>query len=83
MMSRHDKWIKLFSEFAGGHQATCPNCGSHKLKDGYIEIDKKRGWGAFWCEDCKEGLALSRVNLIDETLRQTIIPVLPDNLKFV
>ena len=83
MVSKHYNWIKLFSKFAGGHQVTCPNCGSHRLKDGYIEFGKQRGWGAFWCEECKEALALSRVNLVDEDLRKKIMPTLPDDLKFI
>lgn len=83
IVSKHDNWIKIFSKFAGGHQITCPNCGSHRLKDSYIELGEQRGWGAFWCEDCKEGLVLSRVNLIDKTLRQKIVSALPDDLKFI
>ena len=82
-MSRHDKWIKLLSDFARGHKVTCPNCGSYRLKDAYIELGEHRGWGAWWCEDCKEGLALSRVNLIDDTLRSKIMPSIPNDLKFV
>lgn len=82
---RRKKWFETFADFVDGVTVTCPNCGSHKLKDNYIELNKIEhiGWGAFWCEDCKEGLVLSRVNLIDETLRKKIIPILPDDLKFI
>ena len=80
-MSRHDKWIKVLGNFAGGRKVACPNCGSHRLKDAYIELGEQRGFGALWCEDCKEGLSLSRVNLIGDTLRQKIVCSLPDDLK--
>ena len=81
--NRRQQWIKTFADFIDGAKTTCPNCGSHKLKDGYIELGEKRGWGAFWCENCKEAFPLSSVNLIDETLRQKILLALPDDLKFI
>lgn len=49
-MAKHDKWVKTFSYFADGNDVFCPNCGSHKLKDAYIDLGEQRGWGAFWCE---------------------------------
>lgn len=53
-MAKRDKWIKTFSDFAGGNDVFGHNCGSHKLKDAYINLGARRGGGAFWCEDCLE-----------------------------
>lgn len=82
-MAKHDKWVKTFSYFADGNDVFCPNCGSHKLKDAYIDLGEQRGWGAFWCENCLEAFWLSRVKLTDERLRQKVVPALPIDLKFV
>ncbi|MBQ7198940.1 MAG: hypothetical protein IJS29_06735 [Selenomonadaceae bacterium] len=82
-LNRRQKWLKAFINFIDGEITTCPNCGSHKLKDSYIELGEQRGWGAFWCEECRVAFWLSRVNLIDETLRQKIVNELPNDLKFI
>ena len=78
-----DKWIAALSAYADGREATCPKCGGHHFKDAYIEVDKKNhtGWGAFWCEDCRNAFALSRVILTSSAIRKKIVAQLPVDLK--
>lgn len=83
--NRRQKLIDALSHFSGGAESACPNCGSHLLKIGYIETDKKEqtGFGAFWCEDCRTALILCRANLKSQEMRNKIIPALPADLKFI
>ncbi|MBR0287732.1 MAG: hypothetical protein IJQ82_02010 [Selenomonadaceae bacterium] len=47
------------------------------------DINDNSGWGAFWCEDCRNAFWLSRVILKDEKAREKIVPALPADLKFI
>lgn len=83
--TKRQKWLKEISAFANGLETTCPNCGSHRFETGYIELNTEEnlGWGAIWCESCREAFVLSRVILTTEESRQKIISDLPPNLKFI
>ena len=84
-MDKRQKWVKALCAVTCGGAATCPNCGGHQFKDGYIELNKKEhtGWGALWCEDCRNAFVVSRVILDQEEIRAKIVPSLPADLKFV
>ena len=79
------KWIDNIAAFVNGREPTCPHCGGHIFKDGYIvsEINNDYGWGAVWCEECHNAFVLSRVILKNEEARKKIVPTLPDDLKFI
>ena len=84
-MDKRQKWINALAAFTSRREATCPNCGGHQFKDRYIELNKKEhtGWGALWCEDCRNAFVVSRVILVKEEIRAKIVPSLPADLKFV
>ena len=52
---------------------------------GYQTLHKnsKSGFGAVWCEDCRNAFILCRVILTNEKARAKILPTLPTDLKFV
>ncbi|MBE8949529.1 MAG: hypothetical protein SR3Q1_02870 [Quinella sp. 3Q1] len=83
--NRQQKWINTIAAFSGGREATCPICGGHNFSHGYIKFkaNDKYGWGAVWCEDCRNALWLSRVILTDAAACEKIIPALPADLKFI
>ncbi|MBR1806544.1 MAG: hypothetical protein IJ774_09195 [Selenomonadaceae bacterium] len=83
-MSNRQKWMNALKEFANGREATCPVCGGHKFAEGYLasKTNGEYGWGAVWCENCRNAFTLSRVHLTEEMSRK-IVSSLPDDLKFV
>ena len=83
--TRRQKWIDTLNAYLGRREGICPNCGGNKFKDAYLELNEKEniGWGAFWCENCRQAFVLSRVILKAEEVRAKIVPALPDDLKFV
>lgn len=84
-MDKRQKMINSLAAFSNEREAICPHCGGYKFKIGYVETNKKgqMGFGAFWCEECRQALILSRVILTDEKARAKIIPALPKDLNFV
>ena len=84
-MDKRQKMINALAAFSNEREATCPKCGGHRFKAGYIETNKKeqRGFGAFWCEDCRQALGLCRVNLKSAEMRSKIVDTLPNNLKYI
>ena len=60
-MKRYEKWLHTLSLYAGGKKATCPVCGSENLEHGYVILNtqKRQGYGALWCNNCKHGFHLS------------------------
>lgn len=84
-MDKRQKMINALVAFSNEREATCPKCGSHKFKIGYIETNKKEqiGFGAFWCEDCRQAVGLCRANLKKAETRNKIVDALPNNLKYI
>ena len=84
-MDKRQKLINALGAFSSEREATCPHCGGHNFKIGYIETDKKEqaGFGAFWCEECRQALGLCRANLKSAQMRSKIVDTLPDDLKFI
>ena len=82
--ARRQQWINALADFLAGRESTCPVCGGHNFSEGYIvsKTGDEYGWGAFWCEDCRNAFVLSRIILTEEA-RQKIIPALPADLKFI
>ena len=81
----HQRMINALCAYAGGHEATCPNCDGHNFNDACVVLktNDDYGFGAFWCEDCRQALMLCRTDLKDERARKKIVPALPDDLKYV
>ena len=80
-----NKWLNEYKNLLDGRVATCPKCGGHNLNYGY-ETSKKNstsGFGAVWCEDCRNAFALCRVILQGKVARSKILPALPADLKFI
>ena len=82
---QRQKWIDAVAAFSGGRKVRCPNCGGGNFNHGYIELNKEEhiGWGAVWCEDCRNAFVLSRVLLETDETRKKIVSSLPVDLKFV
>ena len=80
-MSKMNKWLKAIVALEGGQETNCPKCESTNVKMGYIRVKGDMGCGGIWCEDCKQGLWLSRVH-IDESNTSKILESLPTNIKF-
>ena len=80
-----NKWLNEYKALLNGRAATCPNCGGNNLNYGYEtpKNDNGSGFGAIWCEDCRNAFILCRVILTDESARKKIIRALPSDLKFV
>ena len=80
-----EKWLKALMNLMSHKKATCPHCGKSNLDYGYVLLNqnKKRGYGAVWCKDCQKALALSRVNLQDESTSDKIMAKLPTGLVYV
>lgn len=83
--SRQQKWIYTLCSYLGGHEATCPNCGEHNFKDACVELNPEEhsGFGAFWCEDCRNALMLCRADLSNEHMRKKIVHDLPKDLIYI
>ena len=86
-MKGRDKWLKELATYAGGGEATCPECGGHEFKHAYVRSGGEVGYGAFWCENCQKALWLSRAILptghTKDAIGGEVIPALPDELKFI
>ncbi|WP_157230831.1 hypothetical protein [Brevibacillus sp. BC25] len=42
----------------------CPNCSGHNIKHEFIGDNQKReGYFLIWCDDCLEGLHISRIDI--------------------
>ena len=80
-----NKWLNEYKTLINGRIATCPKCGGHNLDYGYekLKSDSSSGFGAVWCEDCRNAFILCRVIFTDESARKKIVHALPPDLKFV
>lgn len=80
-----EKWLDNISAFCAGKEPTCPNCKGHNFKDGYLTSKSNPiyGWGAIWCEDCRNAFVISRMVFTNEKVKNKIVDSLPSDLKFV
>lgn len=80
-----EKWLNTVSEFCAGKKPTCPNCGGNNFKDGYLlsKVNSNYGWGAVWCENCRNAFIISRVGLSDGKIKNKVVNSLPDDLKYI
>lgn len=80
-----NKWLNEYKALLNGRVATCPKCGGKNLSYGYetLKSNNDSGFGAVWCEDCRNAFILCRVILTDESARKKIVPNLPPDLKFI
>ncbi len=78
------KWLKEYQNLIEGREATCPKCGGHKLNYAYetLRENSDSGFGAVWCEECRNAFILCRVILADAATRKRIVSALPTDLKF-
>ena len=79
------KWLSEYAKLLDKREGTCPVCGSHNMDYGYETShgNNESGFGAVWCEDCRNAFVLCRVILKYEKARAKILPTLPTDLKFV
>lgn len=84
-MGRYSKLKKKWLEVLKKGEKECPICGSSNLREGYevSKVDKDYGWGGIWCEECRNGLWISRVILINEEVRRKIVTELPKDLNLI
>ena len=84
-MDKRQKLINALGAFSNEREASCPYCGGHKFEISYVETNKKeqRGFGSFWCEECRRALGLCRVNLKNADKRSKIVETLPTDLKYI
>lgn len=59
------KWLKNLINLAEKNLVgECPHCGSCNTAFGYKAIDQAgHGYGAIWCNNCKKGYFLDKVNI--------------------
>lgn len=54
-------------------RAACPNCDHGTLRLVFTgDIAAAVGWAAFWCDNCLQGIALSRVPIPDGAVARDI-----------
>ena len=53
--------------------AGCPNCGHDALRLVFTGSETTRvGWAAFWCDNCLQGIGISRAPIPDGAVMQDI-----------
>lgn len=83
MSKKLKNWVETYRRILiGDSSVSCPECGSSNVRCGHVLIDpsSKMGYGAVWCDDCRNGMHLSRVNLVGVS---NIMKQLPDDLNFM
>ena len=78
---RKNLWLdNVVSVFNTNSAGICPICNSKKTDYGFIIInsDTNMGYGAIWCNECKNGHYMSRVQISNDMKLQ--YP--PENLIF-
>lgn len=63
-----DDWLRAYGDVyeALPDQAhvACPNCGADALRLVFVGDEQERvGYAAFWCDNCRFGIHLSRVDV--------------------
>lgn len=65
--SHYKKWLKLAEEVQAEPQScllVCPNCSSNNIEYEFIgDSQRREGYFLIWCNECIEGLHISRVNI--------------------
>jgi hypothetical protein len=66
------EWLKIFQQIATDLNAAkenqCPECGHQGVDFQFVgDQTKKLGYLAIWCDTCKKGVNLSRVNIPNGT----------------
>ncbi|MNW31229.1 hypothetical protein D3C74_81380 [compost metagenome] len=65
--SHYKKWLKLAEEVKAEPQScllVCPNCSSNNIEYEFIgDSQRREGYFLIWCNECIEGLHISRVNI--------------------
>ena len=78
------KWLQALLNLVKGEKAKCPHCGSGNIDYGYVILnkEKKSGYGAVWCNDCRHAFNLSRVVVKKKEEEKKVVSDLPKDIVF-
>lgn len=76
-MATYDQWLDAYSAaydmVPGALVVACPNCGRHCLRLVFTgDLERKVGYAHFWCDNCLQGIGISRTTIPDEAVVQDI-----------
>ena len=89
-MATFEEWLAryeaAYAAIPQAADAACPNCGYEGLRLAFTgDIATAIGWAAFWCDNCLQGITLSRVPIPDGAVVRDISqpperrrPLIPD-----
>jgi hypothetical protein len=68
MMATFDEWLEAYSDayemIPGPLTDACPNCGHHRLRLVFTgDLDRMIGYAHFWCDNCLQGIGISRTTI--------------------
>ena len=66
-MKRIERWRKWLPRApqTEAEKVRCPACLSSTVSSHWQRVGESVGWAAFWCDECKEGIQVSRVVFTD------------------
>ena len=74
-MNKISRWIPNMQNITEKHTVgKCPFCQSENTDFSVVEILNKQGYCSIWCNNCKEGIHISKMNISPEMLRVSAIP---------
>lgn len=74
-MNKIMKWVPNMESVIKNHNAgKCPFCDSTDTDFAVVQIVKNLGYCAIWCNDCKQGVHISKMNVNDDMLKDVPIP---------
>ena len=64
----YDRWLAVYGDvyeaLPGRAAVRCPRCGADALRLVFVGDEAERiGYAAFWCDNCRHGIHLSRVDV--------------------
>ena len=77
MMATYDQWLDAYSDaydvIPGPLVDACPNCGHRCLRLVFTgDPDRAVGYAHFWCDNCLQGIGISRTTIPDGAVVQDI-----------
>lgn len=74
-MNKMMKWIPNMESIIKSHTAgNCPFCNSSNTDFAIVQVVTNQGYCAIWCNDCKQGVHISKMNVTNDMLRNSLVP---------
>lgn len=76
-MATFDQWLDAYSSaydtVPEPSADACPNCGHRCLRLVFTgDLDRMVGYAHFWCDNCLQGIGISRTTIPDDAIVQDI-----------